>query len=205
METVAKARRPRGRPRAFDRAAALETATALFWEKGFAGTSIGDLSAALKINPPSLYAAFGDKKTLFEDAVDCYQAGPGAFAREALEGGPTAKDAIRALLFGAAEAFTSPAHPRGCMVVLAAANCADEDAAIMSFLAGRRKGAETMIRRRLDAGRREGELPERADPAALASYYFAVFQGMSIKARDGASRKELEAIAGLAMAAWPAE
>jgi AcrR family transcriptional regulator len=193
----------RGRPRAFDRDAALEQAMRLFWARGFEATSISDLAAAMGINPPSLYAAFGDKKRLFAEAVDRYQAGPGGFALAALAAGGSAREAIETLLMAAARAFSDPACPPGCMVVLAATNCGAEADDIVEALRARRLGSEAVIRDRILTGVRSGEIAE-ADADALASFYAAVFQGMSIKARDGAPRHELEAMARLAMQAWPA-
>jgi TetR/AcrR family transcriptional regulator, copper-responsive repressor len=197
------ATRPRGRPRAFDRDQALEKAKALFWAKGYAGVSISDLSRDLGINPPSLYAAFGDKRTLFEEAVGRYLSGEGGFAARALEAPGPARTAVERMLMEAARNFTQAGRPTGCMAVMAATNCADEDRGVCDFLTGIRAASTKAIRRRIaDAGTR-GELAIKTDADALASFYASVFQGMSIKARDGASRKELKAVAALAMMAWP--
>src|SRR5581483_8596039 len=111
--------RPRGRPRAFDREAALDRAMFLFWRRGYEATSVSDLTGEMGITPPSLYAAFGDKKQLFLEAVDRYQAGPGSFAQRALAE-PTAEAAMRRLLMDTVDSFCNPKLPRGCMVVLSA-------------------------------------------------------------------------------------
>jgi TetR/AcrR family transcriptional regulator, copper-responsive repressor len=189
MKIDSEAGKTRGRPRAFDREAALTKAMHLFWSKGY---------------PPSLYAAFGDKQRLFEESVGCYQAGEGSFAARALTEEETAKAAIARLLKEAASNFTAWPSPPGCMVVLAAINCADEDEGIATFLRERRMMAERKIRERIKQGASQGELPPGVNVAALAAFVAAVFQGMSVKARDGASRNELETIAAQAMAAWPA-
>ena len=116
----------RGRPREFDRDEVLERAINLFWSRGYEATSVSDLTEAMGITPPSLYSAFGDKKRLFLEAVDRYQAGPGAFAQRALAEEPTAERAIQSLFTGAIETFCDPKQPKGCMVVLSATNCAVE-------------------------------------------------------------------------------
>jgi TetR/AcrR family transcriptional regulator, copper-responsive repressor len=205
MENALTPLKPRGRPRAFDRDAALIKAMHLFWDKGYAGVSVADLSRELGINPPSLYAAFGDKRRLFEEAVGCYLGGEGSFAQRALTEEPTAKAAVARMLTDAAKNFTAWPNPPGCMVVLAATNCADEDQNVAAFLRSRRQAAEREIRKRIRRAISEGELPPDTEPGQLAGFVASVFHGMSLKARDGASRHELEWIATQAMAAWPAE
>jgi TetR/AcrR family transcriptional regulator, copper-responsive repressor len=195
--------KPRGRPRAFDRGTALTKAMHLFWAKGYAGVSVADLSRELGINPPSLYAAFGDKRALFEASVGCYLEGEGAFAARALAEEPTARAAIARMLREAAQRFTAWPNPPGCMVVLAAANCADEDADVAAFLRGRRQAAEREIKKRVQRGISDGELPPGTDAAQIAAFVASIFHGMSVKARDGAGRTELEAVAETAMRAWP--
>jgi TetR/AcrR family transcriptional regulator, copper-responsive repressor len=203
MENAGASKRSRGRPRAFDRDAALAKAMLMFWDRGYAGVSIADLSHAIGINPPSLYAAFGDKQGMFEEAVGCYLAGEGSFAARALIEERTAKAAIARMLTEAAQNFTQWPNPPGCMVVTAAANCAEEDSAVADFLRKRRHMAEEKIRQRIKQGVAEGEMPRAMDVPGLAGFVMAVFHGMSTKARDGASRKELETIAANAMKAWP--
>lgn len=203
MKSLENVARPRGRPRAFDREAALEVATRLFWRHGYEATSVADLAAAIDINPPSLYAAFGDKKRLFAEVVDRYQARHGGFAARALTEERTAERAIRRLLSEAAAVFTDPDSPPGCMVVTAAMNCSAQAEDVAEALAHKRAVSELLIRRRIDAAVSSGELPAATNAKEVAAFYTAVFQGMSIKARDGASRAELTAIANRAMAAWP--
>lgn len=203
MESSHTPRKQRGRPRAFDRDAALAKAMLMFWDRGYAGVSISDLSQAIGINPPSLYAAFGDKQRLFEEAVGCYLAGEGSFAARALAEESTARSAVARMLTEAARNFTQWPNPPGCMVVAAATNCAEEDGAAAAFLQKRRKMAEEQIRTRIKRGITQGELPHNTDAHGLAAFIAAVFYGMSTKARDGASRKELETIAAAAMKTWP--
>jgi TetR/AcrR family transcriptional regulator, copper-responsive repressor len=194
----------RGRPRAFDRDVALASATRLFWERGFAGTSMNDLQSAMQINAPSLYAAFGDKRALFAASVDYYQSGCGSFAVRALSEEKTARAAIERLLREAAKTFSDPALPHGCMVVCSALNLPESDDDIRLMLQERRKQSERMIRKRIERGVAEGDLPQSTDVAALASYVTTLFQGLSIQARDGASRKVLDAVVSRSLLAWPA-
>ncbi|GAA1351794.1 TetR/AcrR family transcriptional regulator [Streptomyces beijiangensis] len=191
----------RGRPRSFDREAALGQATMAFWEHGYEATSIADLTRAMGIGAPSLYAAFGDKKALFEEVVRGYGATYGAFTGAALEEEPTARAAFTRVLREAAAVFTDPAHPPGCMVISAATNCttAEVEEALRAMRNTNIARFEDLVR----ADVHRGELPPDTAPGVLARYIAAVFQGMSQQARDGATREELERVAGLAMRAWP--
>ena len=150
-----------------------------------------------------LYSAFGDKKRLFLEAVDRYQAGPGAFAQRALAEEPTAERAIQSLFTGAIETFCDPKQPKGCMVVLSATNCAVESSDVLNELAERRRDMERAIRGRIAAGRAAGELPTDADIDALAGLVAVTLYGIAIKARDGASRTSLRTIVDQTMRAWP--
>src|SRR5437016_6245784 len=125
MKKLKTGARPRGRPRAFDCDQALDRALQLFWEKGYEGTSLSDLTRALGINRPSLYAAFGNKEALFQKVLDRYVGGPASFVREALNE-PTARAVAERLLRDAAEAQTDPCHPRGCLLVHGALTCGAE-------------------------------------------------------------------------------
>src|SRR5882672_8200277 len=198
-----KPTRARGRPLSFDRDKALENAMHIFWERGYEAASVSELTAAMGITPPSLYAAFGDKERLFLEAIERYASGPGGGAPRALAEEPTARAAIERLLHEAAEELTSSCHPAGCMVVTAATNCSVASAHIQAALAKRRASAEAGIRERIEQGIADGELPADTDAAALANFYTTVFQGMAMQARDGASHDSLLATAGTAMRAWP--
>lgn len=175
----------------------------VFWDRGFEGTSVDNLTAAMRITPPSLYSAFGDKKRLFLEAVAHYQAGPGSFAEKALAEKGTAETAIRRLLLGAVRSFSSPNNPKGCMVVLAATNCAIESTDVMNAMAERRRMAERAIRARIAAGEAAGEFPRGTDIDALAGLVISTLYGLAVCARDGASSASLEKIVTQAMAAWP--
>lgn len=191
----------RGRPRSFDRAAALDKAMFAFWENGYEATSISDLTASLGIGAPSLYAAFGDKRKLFDEVVVVYGGRYAEFAAVALAEEPTAREAVGRVLREAAEIYTDPAHPPGCMVISAAVNTTSQEVA--QALRERREATLVMFERRIRADVATGVLPADTDGTALARYAGAVLQGMSQQSRDGASREELEAVAEVALRAWP--
>ncbi|MEV6837852.1 TetR/AcrR family transcriptional regulator [Streptomyces sp. NPDC051133] len=197
----AGAARTRGRPRSFDRATALEKALMAFWERGYEATSVSDLTRIMGIGAPSLYAAFGDKRTLFEEVVRVYGATHGAFADRALAEEPTARAAVERTLREAAAEYTDPAHPYGCLVVHAATNCTSPE--VEESLRDRRNANITALAARIRADVAAGLLPAGTDAAVLARHTGAMIQGMSQQARDGASRGELEALAEIAMSIWP--
>ncbi|MFI6472043.1 TetR/AcrR family transcriptional regulator [Streptomyces sp. NPDC050516] len=195
------ATKQRGRPRSFDRDKALEQATMEFWRHGYEVTSVADLTRVMGIGAPSLYAAFGDKRALFEEVLRTYGATHGAFATRALAEEPTARAAVARLLREAAAEFTDPAHPYGCLVISAAANCTSE--CVSTTLRDRRNASLAAIESRIAADIAAGHLPKDVDAGTLARLSGAVFQGMSQQARDGATSAELEAVAEAAMLAWP--
>jgi AcrR family transcriptional regulator len=192
-----------GRPRAFDRDKVLDQALHVFWERGYEGTSIADLTEAMGINPPSLYAAFGNKETLFREALDRYEARRDEIMAEAFAA-PTAREAMTRLLEGTADRLSDKDKPRGCLMVQGALCGGEECDAVKRDLASRRAAGEAMIRERLKRAKREGELPKDADPAALARFVSTVMQGMAVQAAGGATRKELRTIADMALRSWPA-
>jgi len=191
-----------GRPRAFDRDKALDQALHVFWERGYEGASIADLTGAMGINPPSLYAAFGNKESLFREALDRYEARRDEIMADAFAA-PTVREAMTRLLEGTADRLSDKSKPKGCLYVSGALAGSEECAGVKHELAARRAGGEALIRERLKRAKREGDLPKDADPAALARYIATVLQGMSVQAAGGATRKELRGIAGMALRAWP--
>lgn len=195
--------RPRGRPRTLNRDDALETALQLFWRQGYEGTSIADLTAAMGVTPPSLYALFGSKDRLYREALDRYVATHSSFTRRALAEEPTARRAVERILRDAIEVYTQGPVPRGCMLASGALACAPEHAAVSEDVADRRRAATAALSARIERARDEGEIPASADPDALATFYAGVVQGLAIQARDGADRGVLGAVADLALAAWP--
>lgn len=198
LRTMAK----RGRPRSFDRAAALRRAMEVFWERGYEGTSLDHLTRAMGINSPSLYAAFGSKDALFREAVALYDETEGSATNDALRNEPTARQAIEAVLRNNAAAFADPATPTGCMIVLAATNATPSNDGVREYLAQWRRNDAVALRDRLERGITDGDLPAGTNTTALAAYYTTVLHGLAIQARDGASHGTLEAIVDHAMAAW---
>lgn len=196
------AARPRGRPRSFDREQALERAMDVFWSKGFEAASLTDLTEAMGINPPSLYAAFGDKEGLFIEAVQRYHAN--AQQDCPYSDLPTARAAVESLLTFAATLFTEPGHPRGCLAVMAMMTSSTSSPRLQQLLFEQRSFAKARLRERIARGVKEGDVPPDTDVAALTNLYLAVLSGLSLQARDGASRKALLAAVHAAMQAWPA-
>ncbi|GAB7041187.1 MULTISPECIES: TetR/AcrR family transcriptional regulator [Catenuloplanes] len=191
----------RGRPPAFDRDAALAAATRLFWENGYEATSINDLTREMGIRPGSLYAAFGDKRSLFNEVIEAYGRSPaGEFVWAAMAREPTAFAAFHRILLDAAAMYTDPETPAGNLLCSAAA--ADVDVAV--YMRDLRNANVDTFEKRLTTAREQGEIPATADPRKLAAYFTAVMHGMSQRARDGATAAELTDTAELAMAAWPA-
>lgn len=198
------AARPRGRPRSFDRDAALEVAMDVFWKKGYEATTIHDLTAAMGINPPSLYAAFGDKERLYLEAVERYQSWRREQVGHTLDSVPTAREAIEQLLREYAIELTKTCHPAGCMLAMSAA-CSSASADAQEALAGRRAQARKRFRERIDRGIREGDVPAGTEAGALADFFTTFVTGMAMRAKDGASRRALMDSIAMAMRAWPAE
>src|SRR5882724_8280162 len=146
-----------GRPRAFDPDVALDRAMHVFWSKGYEGASLSDLTRAMRINRPSLYAAFGNKEQLFRKVLDRYANGPLAYFGKALAA-PKARDVIEQILFGAAKMDSDPRHPAGCLMVQGALACGDAAGSVQKEAAGRRATSEGALRRRLQRAKREGDL-----------------------------------------------
>ncbi len=191
-----------GRPREFDVDDALAAARDLFWRNGFEGTSMAELTEAMGITRPSLYATYGNKEELFRKALDSYRTICMAFVEEALEA-PTARQAVERLLYGAADAQTDRARPPGCLVTNGALVCSDASQAIKRELIEWRAVPETALRRRLERALAAGDLPKDADPADLARYVTAVMQGMAVQAASGAGRETLHGVVRMALRAWP--
>jgi len=175
----------------------------VFWEHGYEATSIGDLTAAMGITPPSLYAAFGDKERLFLEAIERYVLSTGGLGLRAMNDEACPRRGMERLLETAAEELTRPCHPRGCMVVMAATNCSVAAERVQAALVRQREQAEQAIRDRLQRALDQGQLPAGTDVAALADFYGAVYRGMSMRAKDGATRESLLATAAMAMRSWP--
>ena len=197
-----KTRVSAGGPRSFDADLALDSALQVFWRKGYEGTSLSDLTAAMGINRPSLYAAFGDKEALFRKALDRYAEGPASYVKEALAQ-PTARRVVESLLREAAVLLTDPRNPPGCLNVQGALACGGDAEPVQRELALRRAAGQKVIRDRLRRAKAEGDLPADANPADLARYIATVLHGMSVQAAGGATRAELLRVAQTALQAWP--
>jgi AcrR family transcriptional regulator len=189
-----------GRPRAFDPDVALDRAMHVFWSKGYEGASLSNLTRAMRINRPSLYAAFGNKAELFRKVLDRYMDGPVGYFGKALAA-PKARDVVEEIFLGTARMADDPTIPAGCLMVQGALACGNASA--RKEVAARRTAAEGALRRRLQRAKREGELPKNADPAELAHYVMTVVRGMAVQSAGGASRDQLHRVAQIALRAWP--
>lgn len=192
-------KRGKGRPRAFDRDLALVQAMRLFWNRGFDGTSVADLTEAMGMSPSSLYAAFGDKEALYKAAVGQYLSGPGSYMGRALAQPGPARQVFAAMLEEAAAELSQPGQPAGCMVALGATHASPHSRAVQDYLLEKRRESVETLAARIP----EAESPPGYNSHQLARYFLAVLQGMSVQARDGASEAELLALGRLAMSAWP--
>jgi AcrR family transcriptional regulator len=192
-----------GRPREFDRGAALETAMLAFWRKGFAATSMADLCEVMGVRSPSLYAAFGSKEALYLEAIQHYVEMFGPPVWDGLAASATARAGVESVLLAATEILPkSHVTPGGCMAALAAVS--DEWPAGIAEVVGKiRMIMLGRLRSRLEAGVANGELSTKTDIDALSRFYFSVYQGMAVQARDGADATELKGLVAAAMSAWP--
>ena len=192
-----------GRPREFDFDNALDRALLVFWRNGYEGASIADLTEAMGINPPSLYAAFGNKEGLFRKVVDRYierYAGFWEVARAA----PTARAMVEHLLRASVDFVTDEANPRGCLMVRGAMACSEAANKIRDELVTRRATGEAMLRERFERAIAEGEISLELDPADYARYIMTVLEGLSVQAAGGAGREDLRKVADIALRTWPA-
>jgi len=198
-------RRPRGRPRGFDREQALETAMHLFWRQGFEATSLSDLTAAMGIAPPSLYAAFGSKEQLFREALQRYlQQFRARHAASLQAPGLSARAAFERLFDAIGDGFAGCGQRSGCMLVAAEIGGVGASAPLREEIAAHRRSIESGFRARIERGQREGDVAADCDAERLAKFLATVVQGLSIQARDGANAAELRDVLRTALRAWPA-
>jgi AcrR family transcriptional regulator len=191
-----------GRPRAFSEEAALDAAMRVFWEKGYEGASLTDLTEAMGINRPSLYATFGGKEALFLRAMEQYANGPACYLRAALEE-PTAYAVIEALLRGSVKLLADPRNPRGCLSVQGGIACSTAAEPIRQALIVWRKKGEAEIVKRFKHARAEGDLPVELDPHDLARYVATVLNGLGIQAANGATKAEMTRVVEMALRTLP--
>ncbi len=190
------------RTRDFDLDTAIDSALQEFWRKGYEGTSLTDLTAAMGINRPSLYAAFGNKEGLFRRVLERYVANQGQQLEAALSA-PTAREAVERVLYFYADAAGVPDRPRGCLLVQGALACSEDSQPIQRELAEQRDAGEAALAERLKRAKAQGDLPSDESPADLARYVFAVCNGLAVQATGGATRAELRRVVARALLAWP--
>ena len=191
----------RGRPRSFDCDTALDQAMEVFWRKGYEGTSISDLTAAMGINPPSLYAAFGTKDELFHKALDRYVERRTEAWTEAMTA-PTAREAVERLLRRAVDFLTNGCSP-GCLMVKGSMTCGEGAERLQREMAAVKARGEAMLQERFERAIEEGDLPDESDPEALARFVMTIGQGMSVQANGGAKAAALHEVVDVAMLAFP--
>src|SRR5262245_26340513 len=194
---------PSGRTRQFDADEALDRALEVFWARGYEGATLPELTRAMGINRPSLYAAFGNKEQLFRKALDRYQTGPQGFMAEALKE-PTARAVAEAVFSGFVRMLAGRGNSRGCLVVSGALACGEEAEPVRRELARLRQGAVAALRGRFERAARDGDLPAGTDCSTLARYVATVLNGLAGQAASGATEKELRLVSAIAMRAWPA-
>jgi AcrR family transcriptional regulator len=191
------------RPRSFDLDDAVDRALHLFWSKGYEGTTLGDLTDALGVNRPSLYAAFGSKEDLFRRVLERYAEGPGAGFKAALEA-ETAREVAHRVMRFHADAAGLPNVPRGCLLINGALACGAETETIRASLTEQRRENEAALAARFERAKKEGDLPPDARPTELARYVYTVCNGLSVQSVGGATRDQLRRVVEMAMRAWPA-
>ena len=194
---------PSGRTRQFDADEALDRALEVFWARGYEGATLPELTRAMGINRPSLYAAFGNKEQLFHKALDRYQTGPQSFVTQAL-GKPTARAVVEAVFSGFIRMQRDRDTARGCLIVSGALACGEEAEPVRRELARLRQATVAAFRERFERSLREGDLPPGTDCATLARYVATVLNGLAVQAASGATERELRQVAAIAIRAWPA-
>jgi AcrR family transcriptional regulator len=192
----------KGRPREFCVDQALSKALGVFWAKGYEGASMADLTEAMGITKPSLYAAFGNKEALFHKALDLYEAEKLAYTREALKQ-PTARAVAEHFMRGAIDAQTSNCDPRGCLGVISATACGAEAESIKADIVERRASSQAALIERFRQAQRDGDLADHVEPLNLTLFLYAILQGMAVQAGSGATRSDLERVVETSLAMWP--
>lgn len=181
---------------------ALAAALQVFWRRGYEGASMAELTEAMGITKPSLYAAFGNKESLFHKALDLYEREKLAYMRAALEA-PTARGVAERLLRGALEMQASTSDPKGCLAVISSVACATEAASIRAEIVARRASSHAALVRRFERAREEGDLPDGVEPEGLARLLTAILQGLAVQSGSGASAAELDQLMATSMQVWP--
>ena len=196
-------KRSRGRPREFNAEKALDAAMHVFWEKGYDGTSLSDLTDAMGINRPSMYLSLGNKETLFQKAMDCYTQSGAKLIAECFSAG-TAREGLDRLLRENVSVFTDPKNPFGCFASQSILSSSSVSNGMKRDLEQVRTASELMLKQRFDRAVETGELPADTSTKDLARYYYVVLQGLGMHAKGGGTRKELLRVVDMAMDNWPA-
>jgi len=202
-EIVEPPKRRRGRPLAFNRAQAIRDAMTLFWERGYEGTSFDDLINAMGISPSTFYNSFGNKEAVYKEATDFYLTESSEWFLAALANAPDAKTAFIQLIEATAAQFTRDDLPAGCMISLAGTHLSPAYVSVRSMMSAHRATSESALVARLREGMEAGDVPQGTDIEALGAFFSALFRGMAVQARDGASRARVLEIGHLGMRAWP--
>ena len=200
---MAESKRGKGRPRGFDRETALRRALEVFWSKGFEPTKIMDLCRAMGLNPPSLYATFGNKTRLFLEAVDYYETTYWDAPSRQFLAEPDVFRATEDFFRTAARILLAPETPCGCLVVLVAINISPWETDVIAEIQNRRMATKAMFAQRLERAWQEGQFPPDTDIEALAGALNTMLEGLSIQARDGLAVEALERVASLAVRLLP--
>ena len=202
MKALAICRSGKGRPREFDLDDALRAALRVFWQRGYESASLAELTEAMGITKPSLYAAFGNKEALFRQAFDLYERVKMAYVTEALDA-PTARGVAERLLRGGLEMTTSSCDPKGCLGVISSVACGIEAESVRQEVARRRASSHAAMLARFEQAQRDGDLPDGTEPAALAQYLAAVMQGLALQAGAGVPTEDLARLVETTLAIWP--
>lgn len=202
MECLANSTPVRGRPREFDPDAALVAALRVFWQRGYEGASMAELTEAMGITKPSLYACFGNKEALFKKALDLYERDKLAYIGAALEA-PSARGVVERLLRGAVAAHCGTSDPHGCLGIISTLAGRMEAESIRAHVLERRKSSEAALVKRFEQAMDESDLPQGTDASALAGCLTTMLGGLSIKAQSGATRQDLERAVDAFLGIWP--
>jgi|SRR5579859_3361801 len=198
MDTSTRAEVRMGRPREFDEDAALEAAMRVFWAKSYEGATMADLTEAMGINRSSMYAAFGDKESLFRRVMERYREGRMSYIRQALAR-PSLREVLAELIHGTAEFLSTPSNPRGCLSIQGVLACGTDTEPVKQAMIDWRKSGEAALKVRLQQAQSEGELPGEIQPADFARYLSSVMSGLGVQAANGATRAELRRVAAIAL------
>jgi AcrR family transcriptional regulator len=201
--TIERMAQGMARPRIFDEAQTLDRAMEVFWQHGYEGASMAELTRAMGLNSPSIYAAFGSKRGLFDAVLERYR-GRRAVNREYVLGGKTAREVAERMLFDTIGWLVDPKEPRGCLLVQAGLSAGVNHGDVPRVLAEQRQSTRKALQERFARAQAEGDLPADTDPAALARYLHMVALGLAVQAQDGMSRAQLKASAERALLGWPA-